>query len=241
MAKTNLGRITIVWKGTYSDTGDYIRLDAVAKDGSSYLCLKPCSGIPVSNEEYWTCIASRGNDGEVHWDSMSETEKNDILNRINLSTVGFTNVGGFYVCDEAGNVVLKYDADGFDVASLSSRLVRMLIETDGIGQKLGELPGTGYPGNKGAENARLIASLDEELARQATLLGSKIDALANVLDAMEVSEDGFYITDADGNILMQATSGGFGAAAITDKFKEVLEDAGISGEVKYEVVSEVDY
>lgn len=239
--KTNIGRILILYTGEYSPLRAYARLDAVTRDGSSYLCLKPCAGVPVSNEEYWTCIARRGNDGEVRWSNMTEEEKNDILNQINLSTIGFTNVGGFYVCDEAGNVVLKYDADGFDIARLSPRLVQMLVETDGIGQKLGELPGTGYPGEKGAENARLIASLDEELARQATLLGSKIDALANVLDAMEVSEDGFYITDADGNILMQATSGGFGAAAITDKFKEVLEDAGISDEVKYEVVSEVDY
>ena len=228
--KTNIGRILILYTGEYSSLRAYTRLDAVTRDGSSYLCLKPCAGVPVSDEEYWTCIARRGNDGEVRWSNMTEEEKNDILNRINLSTIGFTNVGGFYVCDKAGNVVLKYDADGFDVASLSSRLVQMLIETDGIGQKLGELPGTGYPGDKGAENARQILQLSNRLF-----------SMTETLSALAVNEDGFFVTAAEGNIMMQVTSGGFGSAAITDGFKKLLEDAGISGDLTYEVVSEVDY
>lgn len=228
--KTNIGRILILYTGEYSSLRAYTRLDAVTRDGSSYLCLKPCAGVSVSNEEYWTCIARRGNDGEVHWSNMSEVEKNDILNRINLSTIGFTNVGGFYVCDEAGNVVLQYDGDGFDVASLSPRLLQMLIETDGIGQKLGELPGTGYPGDKGADNARQIQQLRGSLL-----------SVTETLSALKVNEDGFFVTDSEGNIMMQVTSGGFGSAAITDNFKEVLGGAGISGDMKYEIISEVDY
>lgn len=228
--KTNIGRILILYTGEYSPLRAYTRLDAVTRDGSSYLCLKPCAGVPVSNEEYWTCIARRGNDGEVRWSNMTEEEKNDILNQINLSTIGFTNVGGFYVCDEAGNVVLKYDADGFDIARLSPRLVQMLVETDGIGQKLGELPGTGYPGEKGADNARQIQQLKGSLL-----------SVTETLSAMKVNEDGFFITDSAGNIMAQVTSGGFGSASITDNFKEVLENSGISGDVKYEIISEVDY
>ena len=65
--------------------------------------------------------------------------------------------------------------------------------------------------------------------------------MTETLSALAVNEDGFFVTDAEGNIMMQVTSGGFGSAAITDGFKKLLEDAGISGDLTYEVVSEVDY
>ena len=165
--KTNLGRILIIDKGEFSLESSYEKLDAVSANGSSYLCKKPCSGISVTNTEYWMLIARRGNDGEVRWSNMTEEEKNNILNQINLSTIGFTNVGGFYVCDEAGNVVLRYDASGFDVASLSGHFKQLILAFDAF-IKIGTAEGTAFDGAAGlklASDTNKLSLLMQEITR----------------------------------------------------------------------------
>lgn len=47
----------------YDSTKSYAAGNKVAYGGSSYLCIKPCTGIAPPNAEYWRLIASRGADG----------------------------------------------------------------------------------------------------------------------------------------------------------------------------------
>ena len=47
----------------YSASKAYAAGNKVAYGGSSYLCIKPCTGIAPPNAEYWRLIASRGADG----------------------------------------------------------------------------------------------------------------------------------------------------------------------------------
>lgn len=47
----------------YDSTKSYAVGNKVAYGGSSYLCIKPCTGIAPPNAEYWRLIASRGADG----------------------------------------------------------------------------------------------------------------------------------------------------------------------------------
>lgn len=47
----------------YDSTKSYVAGNKVAYGGSSYLCIKPCTGIAPPNAEYWRLIASRGADG----------------------------------------------------------------------------------------------------------------------------------------------------------------------------------
>ena len=47
----------------YDSTKSYATGNKVAYGGSSYLCIKPCTGIAPPNAEYWRLIASRGADG----------------------------------------------------------------------------------------------------------------------------------------------------------------------------------
>lgn len=51
-----------VWED-YDSTKSYAAGNKVAYGGSSYLCIKPCTGIAPPNAEYWRLIASRGADG----------------------------------------------------------------------------------------------------------------------------------------------------------------------------------
>lgn len=48
----------------YSASKAYAIGNKVASVGSSYLCIKPCTGIAPPNAEYWRLIAAKGNDGK---------------------------------------------------------------------------------------------------------------------------------------------------------------------------------
>lgn len=215
--KTNLGRILIIDKGEFSLESSYEKLDAVSANGSSYLCKKPCSGISVTNTEYWMLIARRGNDGEVRWSNMTEEEKNDILNQINLSTIGFTNVGGFYVCDEAGNVVLRYDASGFDVASLSGHFKQLILAFDAF-IKIGTAEGTAFDGAAGLK-----------LASDTNKLSLLIQAITRLIQ--QVEDGSFCVCDEEGNIGFKFGVDGVDTNKLSSHFIELIKSIpGIGGD-----------
>ena len=215
--KTNLGRILIIDKGEFSLESSYEKLDAVSANGSSYLCKKPCSGISVTNTEYWMLIARRGNDGEVRWSNMTEEEKNNILNQTNLSTIGFTNVGGFYVCDEAGNVVLRYDASGFDVASLSGHFKQLILAFDAF-IKIGTAEGTAFDGAAGLK----LASDTNKLS----LLMQEITRLIQ-----QVEDGSFCVCDEEGNIGFKFGVDGVDTNKLSSHFIELIKAIpGIGGD-----------
>lgn len=215
--KTNLGRILIIDKGEFSLESSYEKLDAVSANGSSYLCKKPCSGISVTNTEYWMLIARCGNDGEVRWSNMTEEEKNDILNQINLSTIGFTNVGGFYVCDEAGNVVLKYDTSGFDVASLSDHFKQLILAFDAF-IKIGTAEGTAFDG---AAGLKLSSDLNK--------LNQLMQGITGMIQ--QVEDESFCLVDVEGNACFRFDTSGLDANKLSSHFIELVKSIpGIGGD-----------
>lgn len=112
---------------------------------------------------------------------------NAIVNEIRPLVQSITEEG-FNVTDSNGNVGMKYDAEGLDVAQLSAHIQELIRDIPGIGSGAG---GTTY------ENL------------------------------FQVSEEGFYVVDSDGNI-------GFGLNAAG-------ETLGGGGGLEYEVISEIDY
>lgn len=65
MAKTSLGKVSVLPKGEYSSVIQYSRLDIVTYKGSSYICIKDSLGIEITNEEYWQLLAQKGDTGET--------------------------------------------------------------------------------------------------------------------------------------------------------------------------------
>ena len=64
MPSKNLGRVSIVPKGTWNANTVYNRLDAVAHDGSSWLAKKKNTGqMPGEGSDTWQLLAERGADG----------------------------------------------------------------------------------------------------------------------------------------------------------------------------------
>ena len=86
MAKTKIGKVGITPKGAYSNEKNYVRLDVVTENGSSYVCLKDCVGKDVADTEYWQLVAKKGDKGDkpingVDYNTDAEkTEfKNDVV------------------------------------------------------------------------------------------------------------------------------------------------------------------
>lgn len=53
----NLGKVVITPKGEYSTTENYVRLDCVLYEGSSWLALQSSIGVEPVEGEYWTLMA----------------------------------------------------------------------------------------------------------------------------------------------------------------------------------------
>ena len=72
MAETNLGRVAIVPKGTYSASVQYYYLDLVYYNGSSYVVhTEPSIGTVPTNTSYWYLVAE-GAEVEMRYDSVTD-------------------------------------------------------------------------------------------------------------------------------------------------------------------------
>ncbi|MGL4520925.1 MAG: hypothetical protein ACRCUJ_14980 [Phocaeicola sp.] len=121
----------------------------------------------------------------------------------------------FSITDEGGNIGMRYDNNGLDVALLSAHFISLIKQIDGLGLVLGETSTTAYAGDKGKLNTEAIKTLTASVNTLSThTIFSSI---------LSISEGMFAIVDEQGNI-------GF----------KVDEDGSI-GEVEYELVSEVAY
>lgn len=92
MAKTNIGRVSVVPKDEYSSTENYKRLDVVSSDGSMYISKKDNNiGNPLSDENWWFKAVEKGEVGAqgekpingVDYNTPEEKEefKNDVVSK----------------------------------------------------------------------------------------------------------------------------------------------------------------
>lgn len=93
MAKTSLGKVSVLPKGEYSSVIQYSRLDIVTYKGSSYLCIKDSLGIEITNEEYWQLLAQKGDTGPAGVvDTSNFYTKNEIEDLNNVLNTRVNNL-----------------------------------------------------------------------------------------------------------------------------------------------------
>ena len=63
MATIDLGKIKIVWRGTYAGGTAYTPDDAVVLNGTSYICIANTTGNTPPNGTYWNVLAQAGTNG----------------------------------------------------------------------------------------------------------------------------------------------------------------------------------
>jgi hypothetical protein len=79
MATIDLGKIKIVWRGTYAGGTAYTPDDAVVHSGTSYICIANTTGNTPPNATYWNVLAQAGTNGTDVGTTL--TTQGDILYR----------------------------------------------------------------------------------------------------------------------------------------------------------------
>ena len=79
MATIDLGKIKIVWRGTYAGGTAYTPDDAVVLSGTSYICIANTTGNSPPNGTYWNVLAQAGTNGTDVGTTL--TTQGDILYR----------------------------------------------------------------------------------------------------------------------------------------------------------------
>jgi|9_EtaG_2_1085328.scaffolds.fasta_scaffold31848_1 hypothetical protein len=79
MATIDLGKIKIVWRGTYAGGTAYTPDDAVVHNGTSYICVANTTGNTPPNATYWNVLAQAGTNGTDVGTTL--TTQGDILYR----------------------------------------------------------------------------------------------------------------------------------------------------------------
>ena len=65
-SETSLGRVQPLFKGAYSSSITYEKLDNVLYNGSTYICKKTSLDIiPAESTEYWQLVAEKGETGNI--------------------------------------------------------------------------------------------------------------------------------------------------------------------------------
>ena len=74
----NLGRVLPIFKGTYSSTTNYVPLDIVYYNGSSYVCKQNAQNKVPTNTTYWQIVALKGELSPT----LSPAQVNSIIQQI---------------------------------------------------------------------------------------------------------------------------------------------------------------
>ena len=104
---------------------------------------------------------------------------------------------GFNVTDIVGNIGMKYDDDGLDVAVLSNHFIDLLKSLLNIGLALGETESTAFAGNRGLALEIAITTIHGIVS---TLNKSNASIQSRTSFIYSVNETGFYLCDSNGNI-----------------------------------------
>jgi len=89
MATIDLGKIKIVWRGTYAGGTAYTPDDAVVLNGTSYICIANTTGNSPPNATYWNVLAQGGTDLGATLSNNQIAIKNNSGNIAGVSIVKF--------------------------------------------------------------------------------------------------------------------------------------------------------
>lgn len=173
--------------------------------------------------------AYAGDKGKLNSDNIT-TIKNQI-NIIQLyiqqiqAALTQTDEYQFSVADTNGNIGLKYNQNGFDVALLSDHFKNILKQIDGIGLTLGTIPGTAYDGGSGKTLENSLKSLES--------------SIGNLQYFVAIDELQFSVCDSNGYSIFNVGANGINFKNITTNAITVLKNAGV-GTLSYNVIETIN-
>lgn len=78
------------WRGAWDGTAEYRKDDAVSYHRSSYIALKPSTGEPPSNAEFWGVLSAKGADGTGAGDMMKADYDTDGDGKVDAAAMADT-------------------------------------------------------------------------------------------------------------------------------------------------------
>lgn len=80
----------IEWRGAWDGTAEYRKDDAVSYHGGSYIALKPSTGEPPTNAEFWGVLSAKGADGTGAGDMTKADYDTDGDGKVDAAVVADT-------------------------------------------------------------------------------------------------------------------------------------------------------
>ena len=175
--------------------------------------------------------------------------------------------GGFHFSDSTGKDVMNYTAEGLDAAKVSRHLVSLILSADSVtvdvlakdivgkistlvsveeeGYHFPDLTGKDVMNytSSGLDAARVsehfISLILKSGSVTTNMLASEI--VNKIASLISVEEDGFHFPDSTGDDVMNYTTDGFDVAKVSDHFVQVLNQAGVTGSLEYDVINDNVY
>ncbi|MCW6124244.1 BppU family phage baseplate upper protein [Clostridium sporogenes] len=124
----------------YNSEKEYKEYNRVTFNGSSYECLKDCTGIEPTNIEHWICIAEKGKDGlgsgNMHTDTYDKNN-NGIIDKSESITDGFVTYNVTDINNIVKNLSINDQYAREDIMDIKIKLKEKLaidfINKSGIG------------------------------------------------------------------------------------------------------------
>ena len=120
---TNLGRVSIVPQGAWSDSVAYKRLDVVTYGGGSYIALQNVpAGTGLQNDAYWLQITQKGNDGDLDLGEASLNNAGFHNSLYRGASLGSSVTASQYNAIDAGTFENMYIGDYWTINSVVWRI-----------------------------------------------------------------------------------------------------------------------
>lgn len=174
---------------------------------------------------------------------------------------------GYHFSDSTGKDVMNYTSDGFDAAKVTEHFISLVLKNgsvtakmlaDEIVMKIASLvsveeEGYHFPDSTGKDVMNYTsegfdaAQVSEHFASLILKSGSittkmlASEIISRIASLVSVAEDGFHFPDSSGSDVMNYTSEGFDVAKVSDHFVQVLNKAGVTGSLEYEVINDNVY
>lgn len=221
---------TLFPRGPFDENASYKFLNIVESGGSGYVCLQPCTGIPVTNTAYWFKFVFKGDKGDAFTYADLTAEQKAELVRDATAAAQAAASSAQSAADDAAAALQKFNTikaaiDAIDpqstegsIQTLAAKQGLLEAELDALGPKIfqvagGEMDissqaaynGTGYfsPRNIGDTFTGWDSSIDSSISGKYTT--SPIDISA--FDSLTISSDvlgnsrNVIVTDASNKVV----------------------------------------
>jgi len=183
---------TLFPRGAFDKNASYKFLNFVESGGSGYVCLQPCTGIPVNNTAYWFKFVFKGDKGDAFTYADLTAEQKAELVRDATAAAQAAASSAQSAADDAAAALQKFNTIKAAIDAIDPQSTEGSIQTLAAKQGLLEAD---------------LAALGPKIAQATKIKGDDIPAMA-ISNDYKLTGDGLCISDSNSRIKKYAVSAG---------------------------------